>query len=228
MKLFNIDFNCAIFDMDGTLLDSMEMWHTASDKYLLSKGKIPETGLWNKVKWLNMTETVNYLISEYALSGKPEEIQEEILRQIQEEYEKNLQLKEGAKELLEKLSERGIPCVLATATARKCVIPCLKRLGIEKYFTGIITCLDLNTSKSRPLIFEKACGLGNSAPGKAVVFEDALHALRTAHSAGFKTCAVYDKSSEEKTEPPETDWQRLVKISDLNIHSLKEALCNLK
>lgn len=263
MKLFDLDFNCAIFDMDGTLLDSMEMWHTASDKYLVSKGKIPEKNLWDKVKWLNMTETVDYLISKYGLSedtigAKPkdkkdkteddfekesgtmsktmsenkssnaEKIQKEILRQIQDEYENNLQLKEGAKELLKTLNENKIPCILATATDRSCVIPCIKRLGIEKYFTAVITCLDLNTSKSKPLIFEKAAELGNSTPENSLVFEDALHALRTAHNAGFKTCAVYDKSDEEKTEPPETDWQRIIKIADIKIKSLKEAAANLR
>ena len=228
MKLFDLDFNCAIFDMDGTLLDSMEMWHTASDKYLVSKGKIPEKNLWDKVKWLNMTETVDYLISKYGLSERPEEIQKEILRQIQDEYENNLQLKEGAKELLKTLNENKIPCILATATDRSCVIPCIKRLGIEKYFTAVITCLDLNTSKSKPLIFEKAAALGNSTPENSLVFEDALHALRTAHNAGFKTCAVYDKSDEEKTEPPETDWQRILKIADAKVKSLKEACANLQ
>ncbi len=228
MKLFDLDFNCAIFDMDGTLLDSMEMWHTASDKYLVSKGKIPEKNLWDKVKWLNMTETVDYLISKYGLSERPEEIQKEILRQIQDEYENNLQLKEGAKELLKTLTENKIPCILATATDRSCVIPCIRRLGIEKYFTAVITCLDLNTSKSKPLIFEKAAELGNSTPKNSLVFEDALHALRTAHNAGFKTCAVYDKSDEEKTEPPETDWQRILKIADAKVKSLKEVCANLK
>lgn len=228
MKLFDLDFDCAIFDMDGTLLDSMEMWHTASDKYLVSKGKIPEKNLWDKVKWLNMTETVDYLILKYGLSGRPEEIQKEILRQIQDEYENNLQLKDGVKELLKTLNKNKIPCILATATDRSCVIPCIKRLGIEKYFTAIITCLDLNTSKSKPLIFEKAAELGNSTPENSLVFEDALHALRTAHNAGFKTCAVYDKSDEEKTEPPETDWQRILKIADIKIKSLKEAAANLR
>lgn len=228
MKLFDLDFNCAIFDMDGTLLDSMEMWHTASDKYLVSKGKIPEKNLWDKVKWLNMTETVDYLISKYGLSERPEEIQKEILRQIQDEYENNLQLKDGAKELLKTLTENKIPCILATATDRSCVIPCIRRLGIEKYFTAVITCLDLNTSKSKPLIFEKAAELGNSTPKNSLVFEDALHAIRTVHNAGFKTCAVYDKSDEEKTEPPETDWQRILKIADAKVKSLKEVCANLK
>jgi len=228
MKLFDLDFNCAIFDMDGTLLDSMEMWHTASDKYLVSKGKIPEKNLWDKVKWLNMTETVGYLISKYGLSGNAEEIQKEILRQIQDEYENNLILKDGAEEILKTLNENGIQCVLATATDRSCVIPCIKRLGIEKYFTAIITCLDLNTSKSKPLIFEKAAEIGNSTPENSLVFEDALHALRTAHNAGFKTCAVYDKSDEEKTEPPESDWQRILKIADIKVKSLREAAANLR
>lgn len=220
--IFNFDFDCAIFDMDGTLLDSMPMWHTASDRYLLSKGKTPEKGLWDKVKWLNMNETVEYLIKTYGLDNDAKTVREEINSQIIEEYEHNLQPKEGAEELLRTLNEKNVRCVLATATDRRCTLACMKRLGLEKYFAAVITCLDLNTSKSKPLIFDKAAELGKSDIAHSVVFEDALHALRTAHNAGFKTVAVYDPSDEEKTEPPETDWQRIIKFADANVRSLNE------
>lgn len=228
IHLFNFNFNCAIFDMDGTLLDSMPMWHFASNKYLLSQGKTPEENLWDKVKWLNMNETVDYLKKTYSLEKDANTIQEEINSQIIEEYEHNLQPKEGAEELLRTLNQKNVRCVLATATDRRCTVACMKRLGLEKYFSAIITCLDLNTSKSKPLIFEKACELGKSDVQHSVVFEDALHALRTAHNAGFKTVAVYDKSDEEKTEPPETDWNRILTFADANVHSLFEITSNLK
>lgn len=227
-QLFNFNFDCAIFDMDGTLLDSMPMWHYASNKYLLSKGKTPEENLWDKVKWLNMNETVDYLKKTYGLEKDAGTIQEEINSQIIEEYEHNLQSKKGAEELLRALNKENVRCVLATATDRRCTVACMKRLGLEKYFSAIITCLDLNTSKSKPLIFEKAAELGKSDVQHSVVFEDALHALRTAHNAGFKTVAVYDKSDEEKTEPPETDWQRILTFADANVHSLCEITSNLK
>lgn len=226
-RIFNFDFDCAIFDMDGTILDSMTMWHTASDKYLASKGKTPETGLWDKVKWLNMNETVDYLIKTYGLEQDAKTVQEEINSQIIEEYEHNLQPKKGAEKLLRALNEKNVRCVLATATNRKCTLACIKRLGLEKYFTAVITCLDLNTSKSKPLIFEKAAELGKSDTAHSVVFEDALHALRTAHLAGFKTVAVYDQSDEEKTEPPETDWQRIIKFTDANVRTLDEITARL-
>lgn len=227
-QLFNFNFDCAIFDMDGTLIDSMPMWHFASNKYLLSKGKTPEENLWDKVKWLNMNETVDYLKKTYGLEKDAGTIQEEINSQIIEEYEHNLQPKKGAEELLRALNQKNVRCVLATATDRRCTVACMKRLGLEKYFSAIITCLDLNTSKSKPLIFEKAAELGKSDVQHSVVFEDALHALRTAHNAGFKTVAVYDKSDEEKTEPPETDWQRILTFADANVHSLCEITKNLE
>ncbi|MBQ0051762.1 MAG: HAD family phosphatase [Treponema sp.] len=224
----NISFDCAIFDMDGTLLDSMPMWHFASNKYLIGKGKTPQDGLWDIVKRLNMIETAEYLINTYGLSETVEQVCDEIRIQLITEYEENLQLKPGSLELLQLLNEKKIPCILATATDRKCTVTCMKRLGVEKYFTSILTCLDFNTSKSKPLIFEKAAEAGNSIPENSLVFEDALHCVRTAHNAKFKVCACYDSSDEEITEPPESDWQRIVKLADTTIQSLEEVVKGLK
>ncbi|MBR0100351.1 MAG: HAD-IA family hydrolase, partial [Treponema sp.] len=94
----------------------------------------------------------------------------------------------------------------------------------EKYFKEIITCLDLNTSKSSPLIFEESARRCGAKPEESVVFEDALHAIRTAHKAGFKVCAVYDASDEERTEPPLTDWERILEICDTSCTNLMELI----
>ena len=152
---------CAIFDMDGTILESMTMWHTIADKYLMSIGKTPREDLWDNVKRLNMVETAEFFISAYGVEKTVEEIGIEVEKLIMKFYAESLQLKEGAEDFLRELNERKIPCVLATATERSCVLACMKRLDCEKYFCHIITCLDLNTSKSQPLIFEESarrCG----------------------------------------------------------------------
>ncbi len=215
---------CAIFDMDGTILDSMEMWHTIADKYLESIGKVPRKDLWDNVKRLNMVETAQYFIDEYGVQKTIEEIGVEVKELIMKFYAESLELKEGARKFLEKLNEKGIPCVLATATERSCTLACMKRLDCEKYFREIITCLDLNTSKSSPLIFEKSARRCGAKPAESLVFEDALHAIRTAHKAGFKVCAVYDASDEEQTEPPLTDWERILQIADMDCKFLGELL----
>lgn len=218
------NMKCAIFDMDGTILDSMTMWHTIADRYLESIGKTPREDLWDNVKRLNMIETAQYFIDEYGVQKTIEEIGVEVKELIMKFYAESLELKMGAREFLEKLNEKGIPCVLATATERSCVLACMKRLDCEKYFKEIITCLDLNTSKSSPLIFEESARRCGAKPEESVVFEDALHAIRTAHKAGFKVCAVYDASDEERTEPPLTDWERILEICDTSCTNLMELI----
>lgn len=218
------NMKCAIFDMDGTILDSMPMWHTIANRYLESLGKVPREDLWDNVKQLNMVETAQYFIDEYGVQKSIEEIGVEVEKLIMKYYGTSLELKKGAREFLEKLNELGISCVLATATERSCVLACMKRLDCEKYFKEILTCLDLNTSKSSPLIFEESARRCNAKPQESVVFEDALHAIRTAHKAGFKVCAVYDASDEERTEPPLTDWERILQIADMDCKFLTELL----
>ena len=210
--------------MDGTILDSMPMWHTIGENYLRSLGLTPRPGLWDEVKRFNLDETGDYFISKYDVKRTKEQVMQDIKDIIIEHYRKDLQLKEGAREFLEALNARGIPCVLATATDRSSVIACMERLDCVKYFKKILTCLEYGTTKAEPLIFEKAAEVCGAKIEESVVFEDALHAIRTAKKAGFKICAVYDKSNEELTEPPLTDWQRILELCDQDCQNLTELL----
>ncbi len=218
------NMKAAIFDMDGTILDSMQTWHTIGEIYLKQLGLTPREGLWNDIKRFNLVESAEYFIKNYDVGRSKEEVMQDIKNIIIEYYGKKFQLKEGAREFLEALNEKGIPCVLATATDRTCVLACMERLDCVKYFVKILTCLEYNTTKTEPLIFEKAAEACNAKKEECVVFEDALHALRTAHNAGFKTVAVYDKSDEEITEPPLTDWQMMMKLCDFDCKNLTELL----
>ena len=217
------NMKAAIFDMDGTILDSMKMWHTIGKVYLESLDLAPREGLWDEIKRFNLVESADYFIEKYDVKKSREEVMQDIRSIISKWYGQELQLKTGAREFLEKLNEKKIPCILATATDRSSVIACMERLDCVKYFKKILTCLEYGTTKSEPLIFEKSaevCGVKNE---EAVVFEDAIHAIRAAKKAGFKVCAVYDESDEEITEPPESDWERILKIADTSCRSLEEA-----
>ena len=214
----------AIFDMDGTILDSMGMWHTIGAQFLEKNGITPREGLWDDVKRFNLVQTAEYMIEKYNVAKTKETIMGEIRALIKDHYGKTLCLKDGARELLENLNEMKIPCVLATATDRESVLSAMKRLDCEKYFVKILTCLEYDTTKSEPLIFEKAAEAAGAKIEESFVFEDALHALRTAHKRGFKTVAVYDESDEERTEPPLTDWERMLEICDVNCKSLREII----
>ena len=151
---------CAIFDMDGTLLDSMGMWAELGKDLIRSHGKIPAENVWYELKVLNAVETARYLIKNYGFEGSVESVVEEIDDAAYRHYSTDLYLKPGAEALLRRLQELHIPAILATATDKRLVRACLSRLKIEHYFAFVNSCEDFHTSKSSPLIFQKKCGDG--------------------------------------------------------------------
>ncbi len=211
---------CAIFDMDGTILDSMPMWHSIGMEYVRLQGFQPPADLWDHVKHLSPEEWAAYYQNHYDSSKSKKEIMEASEKLVCHHYQEDLSLKEGARELLELLNQKGIPTYLATATEKSAVTACLGRLDCLTYFSKILTCTEYNTSKSEPKIFLAAAEDAGVAPQDSVVFEDAIHALTSAKKGGFMTCAVYDKSSEEVTQPPLTDWERILKICDFSCKNL--------
>lgn len=231
MKLKNLrlsedfcGFECAVFDLDGTLLDSMPMWHGVSDKYLESHGISLRSSVWDEVKRLTETQTAVYFQEKFGIKDSIDVICAEFESIIFEEYAKKLQLKDGALDVLVWLNEMKIPCVLATATNRKCVSACLSRLKIAGLFTDVLTCLDLQTNKHEPLIFQKASEICGASFDKTVVFEDAYHCISTAKKASFLTCAVFDESANEKCPDGKTDWEHIIALSDYAIKNWREIL----
>ena len=182
----------AVFDLDGTLLDSMDFWKDCGKDFVRAHGIEPEEGLSEKLYRMSMAQGALYLKQTYFPSASEEEIGKGIEQVLQDDYAKHIQLKDGAQETLDFLSSRGIPCALATATPEQLFRPALTRLNIESYFCAVLTCPALNTSKEMPLIYQKAAELLKTAPEETVVFEDALIPIRTAYEAGFFTAGVYD------------------------------------
>lgn len=223
-KLKNFDFKCAVFDMDGTILDSMPMWHGVSDSYLSSHGVQLASSVWDDVKRLTETETALFFKEKFGIADPVGKICGEFESIIFDEYARSLELKDGAREVLETLNGMGVPCVLATATNRKCVEACLGRLGIAGLFREVLTCLDLGTSKHEPLIFQKAAEVCGASAGESVVFEDALHCVETAKNAGFGTCAVFDSSALEKCSDGRSDWEHMEETADFVIKSWRDIL----
>lgn len=205
----------AIFDLDGTLLDSMEVWDTFGEDYLTGRGLTPPSGLREILKPLSMMQTAEYFIASYGVPDSPQQIIEEINRRIARHYEEVFELKPGVRAFLDMLKERGIPMCVATATDRPLVEPALKRLGIYDYFKAIFTCTELCTGKDCPDIYLKARELLGTELAHTYVFEDALHAALTAKKAGFPLVAVSDSVFWAEKE-------KLMAAADLYISSFTE------
>ncbi|MCH5203747.1 MAG: HAD hydrolase-like protein [Oscillospiraceae bacterium] len=182
----------AIFDLDGTLLDSNGMWRTLGERYILSLGKTPANDLYERLRELSLESSARLVKSEYCLSFSENEIIEQVMEICAEFYRSEVMPKNGARELLEQLSERNIEMKILTSSYAELAEAALKRLGLIDFFDEICGGAD----KSTPNVFLSV----SEAPHETLVFEDALYAVKTAKAAGFVTCAVYDAFEKKQEE----------------------------
>ena len=182
----------AIFDVDGTLLDSMSIWENVAADYLRSIGATPSLNLREELKTLGGKKTAEYLQKEYGLRESAEEIRAGINGLLEDFYFNTAPLKDGAADVLDTLRGRGVKMCVATATDKYLIEPALKRCGILDYFGYVFTCGEENTSKSRPDIYLRAAEFMETQVNETLVFEDALYAAKSAKAAGFPVVGIYD------------------------------------
>lgn len=186
--------SAAIFDIDGTLLDSMTIWHDVSTLYLRRRGIEPPPSLVDKIFTMTLYEGCEYIKSLYNFTETVDELIEAVLSVMRDFYRYDAQFKPGAHELLRALHKRGIPFALATAGERETHESALSRLGVLDMFAHRLYCSELSTSKREPTIYLCAADKLGYEPHNIAVFEDALYAVRTVKSAGFYTVGVADAS----------------------------------
>mgnify|MGYP000984109023 FL=1 len=185
----------AIFDADGTLLDSMGQWNLVPYKYVKSLGVAADENIAEKLFTMTISEAAEFIIDEYKLSVTVEEAVEGMDAIIREFYKNDVKLKDGAGELLEFFKSRGIPMVIGTSTDRDCIEVGLERTGISAYFDRIYTSTEVGKSKEKPDLFIQAMEFMGSSPDETIVFEDGLYSLRTAAALGMKTVGIFDEVS---------------------------------
>ena len=193
-----------IFDADGTLLDSMHIWGELGARYLSSIGKKAEEGLAEILFTMSLEESGAYLKKAYDISDSVEKIMSDMLNLIEVFYKNEAELKKGAAVFLEFIKQKNIPAVIATSGNRELLLEALKRLRITDYFSEILTCTELKTSKKEPLIYLRATEIIGTQPEETAVFEDVLHGIKTAKNAGFVTFAVEDEASKNDRDEIKT------------------------
>lgn len=188
----------AIFDVDGTLMDSMSIWDTIGEAYLRSIGYEPKENLNEVFQNMSLYQAACYYRTEYGVTLGIDEIMAGVNAMLERYYRSEAPLKEGAMELLELLRINGAKLCIATATDRYLVEAALERCGILSHFGEIFTCNGVGHGKDEPHIFEAALRFLGTRKSETIVFEDAFYAIRTAKDAGFPVAAVYDRH--EKTQ----------------------------
>ncbi|WP_298019388.1 HAD family phosphatase [uncultured Dysosmobacter sp.] len=206
----------AIFDMDGTLLDSMPIWKDLGPNMLRSMGIEPAPDLADRVMVLTLREGAQLCKEEYGLPLSVDEIIQQIEDRVCDFYEHQVQAKPGVQKFLSLLKMEGVWMYVATNTDRHLAEAALRHAGIDQYFRGLLTCSEIGAGKNdSPEIYERAMTRLRSTKRDTVIFEDAVHAIRTAKRAGFRVCGVYDPSAE-------ADQAEIRRLSDYYIRSFEE------
>ena len=203
-----MDKRFAIFDMDGTLVDSMVYWQRLGWEYLASRGVTGGVDeVLERIKAMTMAESSALFIETFGLPGTPETVEAEMNAVMDGHYRSDIPLKPGAAHYLAALKARGTKMCVATATPEPLARACLKRLGVLEDFAFLLSCDEVAAGKDRPDVFFEAARRLGSAPAETAAFEDALFAARTAKDAGFYTVGVYDASGDGH-------WNELTALSD--------------
>lgn len=190
----------AIFDLDGTLLDSMEMWAHAASKYVIGRGvKLDDPDALDAVAvTMGTAEYAALLKSRFFPDEEIEDIVKGLDESVKHTFLNELSLKEGAADFVKTLSESGAKLCIATASPRALVTEVLKKHKIWQYFDGLITSYEVGSSKKDSAdIFEKALELVGADKESALIFEDAIYAIKPALKAGFKVAGIYDEHARD-------------------------------
>lgn len=205
----------AIFDLDGTLIDSMGMWRNLG-KNFLEKREIEMTDeVANEMTTMSLNMSSVYLKEKFSLKESSQSIYKEFRETIMNFYLNEVEEKESAFDILKDYKEKGFDVVLGTATSDEFVEPVLERFNLKKYFDMVQTCDMVQIRKSDARYFDLISDKLNIDSKKIFLFDDAPHALNAAKNAGIVTVGVYDNESKQY-------WDEIVSNNNYAIKSFKD------
>lgn len=211
------NFKCAVFDLDGTILDSTDVWNQIDKEFFAARGLVLPPDYAETIAPMGFERAAEYTIDKFSLSESKSQVMEEWNYMAQLKFEKEVRLKDGAFEYLNYLKQNDIKLCIATASHEELFVPALKRNGVYDLFDHITTLKEVNRGKGFPDVYIKSAQKANANISDCVVFEDLLAGIRGALNGGFFTVGVYDKNSEK-------DFADIKKLSDKVIHSFFELM----
>lgn len=194
------DIKAAIFDMDGTLVDSMWVWGKIDVDYLAERNLPLPEDLRGDIEHLSFDETAKYFKDRFNLPDSIDEIKNCWNNMAIYEYTHEVKLKPGADKFLCLLKSKGIKIGLATSNCNMLLEAALKQNGIFEYFDCITTTNEVNHGKDHPDVYLLTAKKLGVSPENCIVFEDILPAIMGAKSAGMKVVGVHDAYSEHQKD----------------------------
>ena len=209
------DIQAILFDIDGTLIDSMPIWDELGARYLRANGIEPETELGKILFPMTIDEGVTYLKEHYHLENSKDVIRAGLMQTVDDFYRYEVPAKDGAKAFLKQSASAGLPMVLTTIGEPAQEEAALTRLGLRGFFGKMYVCEEYHTTKKEPRIYQIAARDLGVRPEHVLVAEDMLQAVRAEKNAGFRTLAVADDASR-------ADREELIRTADCFIDSFFE------
>jgi len=189
-----------IFDVDGSLVDSMWIWRQIDIEYL-AKFDIPlPEKLQSEIEGMSFNETAVYFKDHFNIKDSVDKIKEDWNSLAWDKYTNDVKLKKGAIELLKYCKENGILLGIGSSNSKELVHHLVKTLDIRDYFGAIVTGCDIENGKPSPDIYLKASEILDVNPNTCLVFEDIIPGIKAGLSAGMQVCAVEDEYSMDQME----------------------------
>ena len=206
-----------IFDLDGTLIDSMPAWENIGSDFLKKHGINPPDDLNETIKTMSFAESARYFIEFYGVAMTEAQVGDEINGMIRENYAKHIVLKPYVKETLDQYLNQGIRMGILTATHKTLTELVLRRFGLLDHFDFILTSGMAGLPKSQPEIYHQAVAQLQLPAQRITIFEDSLYCIKAARETGCHIVGVFDEASKN-------DWEAIKNSSDCAIMSFKELL----
>lgn len=216
-----MDFEAAIFDLDGTLLNSMEVWEYIDISFLQKRGLPVPPNYVTEICARSFEEAAQYTIDLFDLSESIDDIISEWNEMAVYEYANSVKLNSGAHDYLIQLRSRGIKLAVATGLPERLFRPCLANNDVLGLFDVLCSTDEVMRGKEYPDVFLLASQRLGTPPSRCIVFDDVLPAIKSAKQAGMFVCGVYDKYSAHNRAEIE-------RIADAYIFSFKTALLPYK
>lgn len=211
------NIKAVLFDLDGTLVDSMSMWKEIDVDYLKKFGlPVPET-LQQDIEGLSMYQTAVYFKETFGIPDSLEEIQNTWNTMAYDKYTNEVPLKPAVREFLELLKSKQIPCGIATSNSRVLTEAILRSHQVDEYFSVMMTGDEVTKGKPDPQVYLKAAEKIGVDPKECLVFEDIPFGIMAGKRAGMTVCAVEDVYSMKDTEEK-------IRLADFYIKSYEELL----
>jgi HAD superfamily hydrolase (TIGR01509 family) len=213
--------SAAIFDVDGTLLDSLSMWEKIDELYLSRHGIKVSKEISQTLFTYSLEEGARYMKERFGIKDSVAKMQQDLIDLSMDFYEHHVPVKKGVVRVLEYLRERNIPMAIATSNSSEVVKDVLSAHHLDQYFKKAFTVDEVGIGKESPDIYLKACVYLQARPQNTLVFEDAYHAIKTVKKAGFITVGCYDAFSDQ-------DQPLIKEEADYYVHEMDEILPSLK